>query len=226
MGPICFDLDGTLMDPLPGIMASLARSCPALGLAIPTETQVRPHIGPGIRSFFEQYLSDPQQVEGALARYWEDFEDVGLAGHRLYEGVSLMIPRLRHHGHRLHVVTTKPTTFAKRLLHQFDLLLDFDEVLGTDLKGIPSSKSDRMAALCRDGESCQDGFFVGDRGTDMKTGLGFGLRALGVSFGYGSREELLEAGAERVFDSITELDEWLEAECPGQEDHDLISRAE
>lgn len=228
MVPILFDLDGTLVDPLPGILANLDKVCPELGLPLPSPAQVRPHIGPGIRGLFVELLGTQEgpRLDAALEAYWGNFEALALPRHALYPGIALLIPRLRRHGHPLFVVTHKPTPFARRLLHQLDLLLDFEEVLGSELREPQAEKAALITALVKAGLSLDGGCLVGDRAGDMSVASQFGLRPLGVTYGYGSRQELETAGAAHCFAAVSELDEWLAGEYPGPEIHDIIARAE
>ena len=70
------------------------------------------------------------------------------------------------------------------------------------------------------------GILIGDRGDDMRAAKAHGLHAVGVTYGYGSRRELAEGGAEALVDSVPELDAWLAAHVSGDEIHDAFSRAE
>jgi phosphoglycolate phosphatase len=228
MGLICFDLDGTLVDPLRAMVHCIERTCHELGVTNPSWERVAPFIGFGPGELFTTLpgLEDPDRVDEAIALYWSHFEDSGIAKHRVYDGIPLMLTRLRRQGHRLHLVTTKPTRYARRVLHEFDLLLAFDEVFGTAPRDWRKSKGDVLAELRAQGVVQLGGYMVGDRADDMASGKANGLIPLGVTYGFGSASELQDAGADKLFPTPAALDEWFQTRLPGSEIHDAFSLSE
>ena len=123
-------------------------------------------------------------------------------------------------------MSAKPGIFARRIAYQFDLNLIFDEIFGSTLKGRWQPKTEVLAGLAERGTIWPGGVFIGDRGVDMTAAHDHGLEAIGVSWGYGSHEELVKAGAERIFDGVPELDAWLRVRFPQAEMFDAFSRSE
>ena len=228
MGLLCFDLDGTLVDPLLGMHRCVGRLCAEFGLPAPGEATVAAWIGFGIREGLAGIpgLQDPDVLDRALDRWGELYEQQGLYEHEVYEGVHLLMARLKRQGHRIYIVSAKPTTFARRLTFQLDLNLVFDDIFGSSLKGKWQPKTVVLERLRLQGTIWPGGYMIGDRGDDMRAARDHGLRAVGVTYGYGSPEELLEGGAEVLLPSIPALDAWLRAELPDPEFHDAFSRAE
>ena len=146
--------------------------------------------------------------------------------YRVYDGIPLLLTRLRRQGHRLFLVTVKPTRFARHLLHEFDLLLSFDEVFGSGPRASGRTKGEILAGLRSQGIVQSGGYLVGDRADDMEAGLANGLTPLGVTYGFGSVMELEDAGASQLFGSPDELDAWLKIRFPGSEIHDAFSLSE
>jgi phosphoglycolate phosphatase len=227
-GLVCFDLDGTLVDPLLGVRNCLAKTCAAFHLALPDEATVRDWIGFGMRESLSTLpgLEDPQQLEAALAFYWERYREDGVFEHELYPGVFHLLHRLKRQGHRIYIVSAKPSVFARRIAYQFDLNLIFDDIFGSSLKGRWQPKTEVLAGLVQRGTVWAGGVFIGDRGVDMVAARDHGLEAVGVGWGYGSREELLGAGAEHLFATVPELDAWLQLRFPQAEVFDAFSRSE
>jgi phosphoglycolate phosphatase len=227
-GLVCFDLDGTLVDPLLGVRNCVRKTCAAFGLDMPSDAALRDWIGFGMRESLATLdgLRDPARLEAALDFYWERYREDGVFEHELYPGVFHLLHRLKRQGHRLYVVSAKPTLFARRIAYQFDLNLIFDDIFGSSLKGRWQPKAEVLAGLAARGTIWPGGVFVGDRGVDMAAALGQGLEAAGVAWGYGSREELQDAGAERIFDAVPDLDAWLKARFPEAEAFDAFSRSE
>ena len=228
MATICFDLDGTIVDPLLGVRNCVARVCREMGLTCPLTATIRDWIGFGMKESLARIpgLEDPQKAEEAYDRYLEAYREEGVFEHEVYEGAHLMLGRLKRQGHRIYIVSSKPGLFARRITYQFDLNLIFDEIFGAELKGAWQPKTVVLERLRQQGTIRAGDYFIGDRGDDMRAAKDHGLRAVGVTYGYGTRKELIEAGAEVLLDSISELDAWLAKELPDAEIHDAFSRSE
>jgi phosphoglycolate phosphatase len=227
-GLICFDLDGTLVDPLLGVRNCVRKTCEAFGLPVPEEATVRTWIGFGMRESLATIpgLADPERLEEALDFYWERYREDGVFEHELYPGVFHLLHRLKRQGHRIYIVSAKPSLFARRIAYQFDLNLIFDDIFGSTLKGRWQPKTEVVAGLMRQGTLWPGGVFIGDRGVDMVAARDHGLEAIGVGWGYGSRGELEQAGAEHIFGTVPELDAWLRIRFPQPERFDAFSRSE
>ncbi len=227
-GLVCFDLDGTLVDPLLGVQNCLRRTCEAFALTMPPEATVRDWIGFGMRESLATLagLEDPARLEAAVDFYWERYREDGVFEHELYPGVFHLLHRLKRQGHRIYIVSAKPSLFARRISYQFDLNLIFDDIFGSTLKGKWQSKTEVLAGLARQGTIWPGGVFIGDRGVDMEGARAHGLEAIGVTWGYGSREELVRSGAGHIFDTVAELDAWLRIRFPQPEIHDAFTRSE
>lgn len=228
MALICFDLDGTIVDPLLGVRKCVARVCREMGLACPDEATIREWIGFGMRESLALIpgLEDPGKLEEALDRYVEAYREDGVFEHEVYEGAHLMLSRLKRQGHRIYIVSSKPGLFARRITYQFDLNLIFDDIFGAELKGAWQPKTVVLDRLRQEGRLEPGGYFIGDRGDDMRAARDHDLHAIGVTYGYGSRQELLDAGADILLDSIPELDAWLARELTDPEIHDAFTRSE
>ncbi len=227
-GLVCFDLDGTLVDPLLGVRLCLEKTCAAFGLDMPEEPVIRGWIGFGMRDSLATLkgLEEPTRLEAALAFYWERYREDGVFEHELYPGVFHLLHRLKRQGHRIYIVSAKPSLFARRIAYQFDLNLIFDDIFGSSLKGQWQTKTEVLGRLADQGTIWPGGVFIGDRGVDMEAARTHGLEAIGVGWGYGTREELAEAGAEHIFATVPDLDAWLRLRFPEPERFDAFSRSE
>ena len=171
-------------------------------------------------------LEDPARLEAALDFYWERYREEGVFEHELYPGIFHLLHRLKRQGHRIYIVSAKPSLFARRIAYQFDLNLIFDEIYGSTLKGQWQPKTEVLAGLAAQGTIWPGGVFIGDRGVDMAAAGDHGLDPVGVTWGYGSREELIAAGAKQLVDSVPDLDAWLRVRFPQPERFDAFSRSE
>ena len=198
MDAILFDLDGTLTDPREGITRCLAHALERLGREPPPLDQLTFAIGPPLRASLAKLLGTESraEVELALAHYRERFADVGLYENAPYEGIAEALAALRRAKLPLFVATSKPRVYAERIVRHFTLDAHFEAVHGCELDGTREDKRDLLAHLFPShGLAPERAVMIGDRGVDMVAARHHGARALGVTWGYGSRDELREAGA-------------------------------
>src|SRR4051812_28242706 len=199
MVTIYFDLDGTLTDPKPGITRSIQYALQKLDHpTIPTEDELTWCIGPPLRSSFVKMLGD-RDADRAVALYRERFSDIGLYENRVYDGIGEVLTTLRASGHRLFVATSKAHVFADRIIDHFGLRQHFERVFGAELDGTRADKSHLLEhALKEASVDPAKTLMIGDRSHDMVGAKNNGMKGIGVLYGYGSRDELIEAGAQHV----------------------------
>ena len=200
MDAIYFDLDGTLTDPKPGITRSIQYALKQLDHhTIPTEDELTWCIGPPLRASFVTLLGADHSADRAVALYRERFADVGLYENGVYDGIGEVLTALCASGHRLFVATSKPHVFAERIIDHFGLRGHFERVFGSELDGTRVDKSHLLEyALKQASVNPAKTLMIGDRSHDMVGARNNGMKGIGVLYGYGSRDELLGAGAEHV----------------------------
>ncbi|WP_028346914.1 HAD family hydrolase [Bradyrhizobium murdochi] len=199
MEAIYFDLDGTLTDPKPGITRSIQYALQRLDHpTIPTEDELTWCIGPPLRSSFVKLLGD-HSADRAVTLYRERFSDIGLYENGVYDGIDEVLTALRASGHRLFVATSKAHVFAERIIDHFGLRKHFERVFGAELDGTRADKSHLLEyALKEVAVDPSKTLMIGDRSHDMLGAKNNGMKGIGVLYGYGSRAELIEAGAHHV----------------------------
>lgn len=197
---IFFDLDGTLTDPKPGITRSIQYALQKLGHpAIPTEDELTWCIGPPLRASFVRLLGAEAHADRAVSLYRERFSEIGLFENAVYDGIAEVLTTLSQSGQRLFVATSKPHVFATRIVEHFGLRHHFEHVFGSELDGTRVDKSDLLAyALKTVAVNPAKTLMIGDRSHDMVGAKNNGMRAIGVLYGYGSKDELLGAGASQI----------------------------
>jgi phosphoglycolate phosphatase len=195
MDTIFFDLDGTLTDPKPGITRSLQYALEKLGRPVPTQDELTWCIGPPLRDSLVVLLGGEADADRGVAFYRERFGEVGLYENSLYPGIEATLAALKPRA-RLFVATSKAHVFADRIIDHFGLRPYFDYVFGAELDGTRVHKGDLLAwALERTGTDAARAIMIGDRSHDIVGAKQNGIDGIGVLYGYGSREELTEAGA-------------------------------
>jgi phosphoglycolate phosphatase len=200
MDAIYFDLDGTLTDPKPGITRSIQYALQKLDHpTMPTEDELTWCIGPPLRASFVRLLGAETSADLAVTYHRERFSDVGLYENGVYDGIGEVLTSLCASGHRLFVATSKPHVFAERIIDHFGLRDHFERVFGSELDGTRVDKSHLLEyALKQASVDPAKTLMIGDRSHDMVGANNNGMKGIGVLYGYGSRDELLEAGAHHV----------------------------
>jgi phosphoglycolate phosphatase len=193
---VIFDLDGTLVDSKPGIVAGLRHTFGHLGHALTADHNLDWAIGPPLREVLAQLLLDfsDTRVDLAVATYRSWYGAVGLFDARPYPGVAEVLAGLAGAGKRLFVGTAKRTNFARTVLEHFGLAPLFRSIHGTE----PHGRFDRKTDLIRyvlevENLTREETVVVGDREHDVTAARANGLRVIGAAYGYGTREELAAA---------------------------------
>ena len=209
---IFFDLDGTLTDAAPGITRCLEHALRRLGRESPPLAALRRFVGPPLHDTFAELLGsrDTGAVEGAIRLYRERFVEVGMFENELYPGVPEGLASLGRAGHRMWVVTSKPTVYADRIVRHFELTAWLQGVYGSEMSGANADKRQLLReVLQRERLAAPDCWMVGDRMHDIRAARENGISCVGVSWGYGTAEELGDAGPDHIVGSMAELCELL-----------------
>lgn len=212
---ILFDLDGTLTDPKIGITSSVQYALKQFGIEEPDLDKLEPFIGPPLRdSFMEFYGFTEAQAEEAVAKYRERFQDIGIFENKVYKGIPQLLKNLKAEGRKLAIASSKPTVFVERILKHFKIDRYFDVVVGSELDGTRDTKEEVVQeALQQLFEGKQpdraETVMIGDRMYDIQGAKAWFLQSIGVTYGYGSEEELRQAGANYVVKSVAQLEELL-----------------
>jgi len=205
---IVFDLDGTLSDPLEGIGRSINHALARYGYAERPLDALADCIGPPLDETFPLLTgsNDTAHVRALVASYRERYADIGFAENVLYDGIPAMLDILRDSGAELGVCTSKLPIFAERILVHFGLRDRFAFVSGGD---IGMHKWQQLAALRAQGCVDDDTVMVGDRAIDIDAAHRNGLHACGVTWGFGSQEELNSAAPRYLCTRPSEIVEKL-----------------
>lgn len=212
---ILFDLDGTIINSEEGITKCVQYALSAHGINEPDRSKLTCFIGPPLEPvFMERYGMTEAEAWQAVIKYRERFDVDGIFECSLYAGVRECIAALKNAGYVLALASSKPETACRRILAHFDLTPYFDEIVGSTLDGSVSSKQEVLEELGRRMEHMNIGreqmCLIGDTKYDAAGAKAFGIRCIGVTYGFGTREELLAAGAAAVFDQIGEVERYIE----------------
>jgi phosphoglycolate phosphatase len=193
---ILVDLDGTLVDPKPGLIGSVQYALRRLGHSVPPADELLWLIGPPFRVSFPTLLGSPDRVEEAIGYYRESYFNGGMYDAVVYDGVAEALDALRVGGHRLFVATAKPHGYARPILERFGLARHFVAICGPELDGTNDNKGDLIGhMIAHQDVRPRAAIMVGDRQFDVLAAARHGIPTVGVTWGYGSIEELTAAGA-------------------------------
>lgn len=203
---ILFDLDGTLTDSREGIIRSILHALNYYGIQVEDHDTLRPFLGPPLAESFRKYFnfSQEQSLE-AVGYYREYFAVKGLLENRVYDGVEELVKNLQNRGYKLFLATSKPEIYAKQIMDHFGLSPYFTFIGGATLDESRLKKADVIRYVLEENQimDMSEVVMVGDRNQDVWGAKQNGIDVIGVLYGYGSREELEEAGV----DAIAELPE-------------------
>ncbi|MDR1669183.1 MAG: HAD hydrolase-like protein [Oscillospiraceae bacterium] len=206
---ILFDLDGTLSDPKEGLLNSYQYALSAFGIREERENLTR-FIGPPLReSFASAYGFSPGEVEAVVAKFREFFAETGIYQNTVYPGIPEALKALYDSGKTLCVATNKAALYARQTIEFFRMDRYFTYISGDEMDG-SLSKGGKREIIRRALEAVgatdlSAAVMIGDRKHDILGAKQAGIGSIGVLYGYGSREELEEAGAEALVNDANAL---------------------
>jgi len=207
---VLLDLDGTLVDPRDGITGCVQYALRGMGREAPPLADLAWCVGPPLRKSFARFFDDDADIERALDLYRERFSGAGVAEAAPYPETAPALDMLRAAGHRLFVATSKPEVYARVILDRLDLTPRFVAVAGASLDTSRDTKAAVIGHLLDTaGVDPARAVMVGDRAQDAVGARAHGIPCIGVLHGYGSAEELTEAGVVGLCADMAALPEAL-----------------
>jgi phosphoglycolate phosphatase len=212
-----FDLDGTLLDSLEDIANAANEVLQSLGKETYPVHQFQFLVGDGVAMLFQRALpeceQDPDLKADCMRRFDESYAKQWNNRSKPYDGIDAMLKKLEQHSVSLSVLSNKPDGFTKKCVAHFFGGFEFAHVLGhSDL--FPRKPDPASARWITNQLGIATGriAYVGDTNTDMKTAVGAGLFAIGVTWGFRPESELLACGAQAICHTAAELADFLLAD--------------
>jgi phosphoglycolate phosphatase len=205
---VLLDLDGTLIDSYSGISASCVAALRALGHQPDETLDIRRAIGPPLEELMQILLQryGDDRVGEAVAAYRQHYGASGFLGSVPYPGIGNSLEEMKRGGLRIYLATSKRAVFASRILDHLKFATYFDGIHGSVPGGELDHKPELLAHVLSEHRlSPSHSLMVGDRRHDISGAHAVGMRGLGVLWGYGSRDELETAGADRLVDCPADL---------------------
>ena len=202
---ILFDLDGTLTDSGEGIMNCAALALEHFGITVPDRETMRVFVGPPLDKTFREFGVPADKTDEAIRVYRSRYIPIGKFENFPYPGIREMLEFLCSRGHKLYVATSKPENMSVEILEHFDLAKYFEGICGATLDGTRSSKEDVIAYLIDKNGRGSNMVMVGDTVYDIHGARAHGIPAIGVDWGYGATQDMIDAGAAAIAYTPQEL---------------------
>ena len=209
---IFFDLDGTLTDSGEGIINSSAMVLEHYGLPVPSREEMRVFVGPPLHETFQKFGVPASEADNAVALYRTRYNTVGKFENFPYPGIRELLEALQSKGYRLFVATSKPEALSIEILEHFDLARYFEIICGASLDRSRSEKAAVIAYLLTQVDGAENTVMVGDTAFDVIGAAAHGIPAIGVAWGYGKVQDMVDAGAAAIAHSMEELLQLLTVE--------------
>jgi len=202
---ILFDLDGTLTDSGEGIINCAILGLAHFGLPIPDRKTLRVFVGPPLHETFIKFGVPDDKADEAVEVYRSRYNTVGKFENAPYPGIVTLLQTLKSHGHTLLVATSKPEELSVEILEKFELAPYFDRICGASLDRSRTCKEDVIAYLLAQHGTAEDMVMVGDTHFDVEGAKAHGIPAIGVAWGYGKVQDMVDAGADAIAYTMEEL---------------------
>ena len=205
---VLFDLDGTLFDSGEGVKNSVVYALDKFGIKVEDRDALGCFIGPPLTVSFKTFYGfDEENADRGVAFSREYYKEKGIFEGYVYDGIEECLKRLKDSGKKIVVATSKPEVFAERILEKFGIAKYFDFIAGATLdEKTRANKIEIMKyAFDSSGASPEDTIMVGDRLFDIEGAKHFGMECIAVLYGYGSKEEFEQYGAEYIVESAEDI---------------------
>lgn len=211
---LIFDLDGTLVDSLPGIAGSLNRTLAAHGLPSHSEEKVRSFVGDGLRMLVQRGAgpdADSSQIDTLVADFKIDYDLGWSSGTIVYPGIHNLLEELQKSGYPLAILSNKTHDFTVAMVAELFPNIHFTKVLGQQ-DGVRHKPHPAGAFLIAHiaGLEPEDCYLIGDSTIDLETANNAEMKAISVTWGYHDKAKLLKSGATVFADRPSQIPAMLE----------------
>lgn len=204
---VFFDFDGTIADTGVGIFNSVRFAVAAMGFDPLPEDRLRTFIGPPVFDSFKRELDmTDKQSEKAVEKYRENYIRSGIYQLEMYPGIETLIKELKKSGIKVAIASSKPEKFVIKVIDYLKISHLIDFIAAPESDNAPEGKAVLVErAVKHFGVKKSKALMIGDRYFDIDGANGAGVESIGVTFGYGSEEELRSAGATYLADSADDI---------------------
>ena len=205
---ILFDLDGTITESGPGIMNSVEYALNKMNREVGERDTLKKFIGPPLTESMEKYygMSKEEALLG-VKYYREYYHDKGIYENRVYDGLEEVLKKINEAGKQAIVATSKPEKYAKIIIDHFHLTQYFACVAGMEMDGGRGTKAQVITYALEKNDITDKSkvLMIGDREHDVIGAHENGLDCLSILYGFGSRKEFEEAGADYIRENVEDI---------------------
>lgn len=207
---IIFDLDGTLLNTIGDLAVGCDHMLSLRGLPTHSYEEYCTFVGNGIMRLVERALPEELRTEEYVKAARRDFVEFyidNIDNHTVpYEGMVELVEQLQMKGAKLAVASNKFQAGTEKLIRKFFPTIEWVEICG-NREGVPLKPDTALVDMIieKAGVERKNCTMVGDSAVDIQTARNAAIRSVGVSWGFRSREELEQAGADHIADTVEEL---------------------
>ncbi len=204
---VFLDFDGTIADTGEGIFNSIRYAVKELGFDPLPEDRLRTFIGPPVFSSFKRELgADDETCHLAVTKYRENYSISGIYELEMYDGIEKLIKDMKKSGIKVAIASSKPENFVMRVLDYLEINEYIDFISAPESDRAPDSKTALVERAVRHfGVEKSKALMIGDRYFDIDGANGAGVDSIGVTFGYGNRDELEKSGATYIAENVSQI---------------------
>ena len=204
-----FDLDGTITDSSQGIVNCAIYALEYLCLPIPNRNELLRFIGPPLRDTFPKFGVKNEDVELAVSKYRERYVTVGKFENTPYNGIYNLLEGLIDSGYELYLATSKPEQQTYDILEKFNLTKYFKFLACATNDGTRDSKTSVIKYLISNIDNFTSAYMIGDTIYDIEGAKNCNINSIAVGWGFGNKQEMINAGADFFANDINDLFNYL-----------------
>lgn len=208
---ILLDLDGTLTDPEEGITRAVACALDSVSMPYDSLESLQSFIGPPLDQSLLNYGVKEKDVPTAITQFREYYANKGIYECKMFEGVPELLKTLKAHDKKIFLATSKIREYAHRVLDHFEITPYFDFISGSEFDGTRTAKAEVITFALEETKTPVSSSIVmiGDRKHDIFGAKHNNITAVGVLYGFGSREEFESENADYIINTMEDLKQFL-----------------
>ena len=209
---VFFDLDGTIVNSSEGIINAYKTALKHFDIEADEKFISDFLIGPPLKLAFIKYFNlDEEKVEEAIKVFRKYYSGKGVNENCLYDGIKELFENLKSKEKTLIIATSKPTIFTEKILERHDVKKYFDFISGATLDDTRIKKGDiiKYAIENMNISNLEECIMVGDKSQDIEGAKQNNMKAIGVTYGFGTKEELETSGATYIVDNVKDINDIL-----------------
>lgn len=205
---VLFDLDGTVSDSQEGVIGCYQYTIGKLSRYRYEDKEIKKMIGTPLRGMLSSLLrsDDKEFISEAVRLYREKYAEIGIIGNKAFPGITELLVALQRESYRVFLVTMKNRYDAEKIIKFLGYENFFTGIYGPDLEGHPDHKAPLIKTVINEhGLAPDETVMVGDRKEDIIAGKSNRTFTIGITYGYGSKDEISDSAPDRICNTPDEI---------------------